>query len=189
VDKVVNLFPPMCLGCGHALREELDAAPCRYQQLELRDHRLDVTEWRCHEVECERCGAATQAKYNRTKIPSSVFGPCLTAVVALLTGAYHLSRRKTQRLLSELLGISISLGTISAMERRSSNALKACHEEALLEVQRAGVKHTIPVNVKKRAPPHPFRALGGGVNTVLSKYARHRHATNVVAQLLWGCPA
>jgi transposase len=142
VDSVVNLFPSVCLGCGHALPEELDATPCRYQQLELREHRPHVTEWRCHEVDCERCGAATRAEYDRTKIPRSAFGPCLTAVVALLTGAYHLSRRKTQRLLSELLGISISLGAISAMERRSSEALKSCHEEALREVQHAGVKHT-----------------------------------------------
>jgi len=43
----------------------------------------------------------------------------LTATVALLTGAYHLSRRKTQRLLWELFGISVSLGAISAMEQRA----------------------------------------------------------------------
>jgi hypothetical protein len=40
------------------------------------------------------------------------------------TGVYHLSRRKTQQLLKELFGISISVGTISAMERRASEALK-----------------------------------------------------------------
>jgi transposase len=60
----------------------------------------------------------------------------------MLTGAYHLSRRKTQRLLEELFGIAVSLGAVSAMEQRASEALATAHAEALREVQHAGVKHT-----------------------------------------------
>jgi transposase len=142
VDTVVDLFPDVCLGCACQLPRIVDIAACRYQQLELRDHRPHVTEWRRHEVHCERCGSSTTAAYDSAKIPSSAFGPCLTAVVAMLTGAYHLSRRKTQSLLSELFGISVSLGAISAMEKRASEALKSAHAEALREVQYAGVKHT-----------------------------------------------
>jgi transposase len=142
VDTFVDLFPPMCLGCGQSLPRTPDVAACRYQQLDLRDHRPHLTEWRRHEVECERCGAATRADYDRTQLPSFAFGPCLTAVVVLLTGAYHLSRRKTRKLLHELFGISVSTGAISAMERRASSALAQAHEEAEREVQYAGVKHT-----------------------------------------------
>ena len=142
VDTFIELFPEVCLGCAWQLSRVVDIAACRYQQLELRDHRPHVTEWRRHEVKCERCGTWTRADYDSTQIPSSVFGPCLTAVVALLTGAYHLSRRKTQKLLLELFGISISLGAISAMERRASEALKSAHQEALREVQYAAIKHT-----------------------------------------------
>jgi hypothetical protein len=60
----------------------------------------------------------------------------------LLTGAYHLIRRKTLTLLSELFGIAVSLGAISAMEQRASVALASAHDEALREVQYAGVKHS-----------------------------------------------
>jgi len=95
VDEVVDLFPEVCEGCAYLLPEKQDAAACRYQQLEIRDHRPHLTEWRRHEVHCERCGAWTRATYDPKKIPCVAFGPCLTAVVALLTGAYHLSRRKT----------------------------------------------------------------------------------------------
>jgi transposase len=66
----------------------------------------------------------------------------LTAVIVLLTGAYHLSRRKTRKLLKELFGISISTGAISTMEKRASAALAKAHEEATCEVQHAGVKHS-----------------------------------------------
>jgi transposase len=142
VSKVVDLFPEACEGCADPLPEVQDAAACRYQQLEIQDHRPHLTEWRRHEVHCERCDAWTRAPHDPQKIPSMAFGPCLTAVVVLLTGAYHLSRRKTRKLLQELFGISVSLGAISSMERRASKALKPAHEEALREVQYAGVKHS-----------------------------------------------
>lgn len=142
VDTFVDLFPKVCLGCGRSLPEILDPGACRYQQLDLRDHRPHLTEWRRHEVDCEHCDCSTRATYDSGKIPSTAFGPCLTAVVAMLTGAYHLSRRKTQQLLSELFGIEVSLGAISKMEQRASEALASAHEEALLEVQYAEVKHS-----------------------------------------------
>jgi transposase len=104
VDTFVDLFPDVCLGCARPLRHTLDAAACRYQQLDVRDHRPHLTEWRRHEVQCEHCSAWTRSAYDSAKIPNSAFGPCLTATVALLTGAYHLIRRKTLTLLSELFG-------------------------------------------------------------------------------------
>ena len=140
VDVLVDLFPDVCLGCARALPRVFDAAACRYQQMELCDHRPQLTEWRRHDVDCEHCGISTRAAYDG--IPNSAFGPCLTAVVAMLTGAYHLSRRKTRKLLWELFGISVSLGAVSAMEQRASEALSAAYAEALREVQYAGVKHS-----------------------------------------------
>ena len=142
VNEVVELFPGQCEGCADSLPEKKDLCALRYQQLELRDHRPHLIEWRRHEGHCKRCGAWTRAPYDPKKIPSSAFGPCLTATVALLTGAYHLSRRKTQKLLHELFGISVSLGAISSMERRASKALQSAYDEAVREVQHAGVKHS-----------------------------------------------
>jgi transposase len=142
VDSFVDLFPSTCLGCAHELPPTPDANACRYQQLDLRDHRPHVTEWRRHEITCKRCGAATRAEYDRSQLPTFAFGPCLTAVVVLLTGAYHLSRRKAKKLLQDLFDIKVSVGAVSAMEKRASSALAQAHEEAEKEVQYAGVKHS-----------------------------------------------
>lgn len=142
VNAVEDLFPDVCLDCAFELPPTPDIAACRYQQIDLRDHRPHLTEWRRHEVKCPRCGGLTRAEYDPSRIPNSAFGPCLTAVVAMLTGAYHISRRKTRKLLLELFGIEISLGAISAMERRTGEALAAAYEEAEREVQYARVKHT-----------------------------------------------
>ena len=91
---------------------------------------------------CDCCGARTRAAYDASVTPSSAFGPCLTAVVALLTGVYHLSRRQAQHLLQELFGIHISLGALSAMERRVSEALEAAYDEAKHKVEHTTVKHS-----------------------------------------------
>ena len=142
VDCVVDLFPEACQGCARPLPREQDGEARRYQQLELVDHRPHLTEWRRHSVQCGHCRVSTRAAYDLAVLPRSAFGSHLTACVALLTGAYHLSRRKTQKLLQELFGIHVSLGAVSSMERRAAEALAQCHDEALREVQSALVKHT-----------------------------------------------
>lgn len=60
----------------------------------------------------------------------------------MVTGAYHISRRRTQKLLRELIGITVSLGAVIAMERRASDALKSVYDEAPLEVQYARSTHS-----------------------------------------------
>lgn len=141
VDMFIDLYPDVCMGCAGPLPQIPNENARRHQQLDLRDHRPHVTEFRRHEIVCGGCGARTRAPYDPNKIPSSSFGPCLTAVVGLLTGVYHLSRRNAQQLLLELFDISVSLGAISAMEQRASAALQTAYDEAKREVEHAGVKH------------------------------------------------
>jgi transposase len=127
--------------CTAKLPRTPDIDARRYQVVDLVRGGRYVTEWRRHEVGCDRCGACTRAEYDPAEIPFSPFGPQLVAVVVLLTGAYHLSRWQTARLLRELFGIAISVGSISNLERRASTALAAPAEEAYREVEAAAVKH------------------------------------------------
>ena len=141
VDEVVDLFPEVCLGCTAALAQLIDDDPRRHQLLELVDGRARVTEIRRHEVRCN-CGHRTRVSYADANIPASPFGPRLVATVAMLTGVYHLSRRTAQAVLLELLDARISLGAVSSMEARASEALKSPTTEARHEVEGAEVKHT-----------------------------------------------
>jgi len=110
----------------------------RYQVVE----RPEIKEFRRHEVECGCCGHKTRAVYGATLIPSSPFGPRLIALIALLTGVYHVSRRKTGQLLQDVLDVKLSLGAISSLEARVSDALAAPAPEAWERVHEADVKHT-----------------------------------------------
>lgn len=143
VDQVFNLFPKECGNCWAALPEVLDPAAKRYQQTELLPPvKPHTKEWRCHEVTCPLCGYRTRAPYDPGQIPASPFGPRLMATAAMLSGDYHLSRRKTVRLLFELFGVRMSLGALSAVEARVSQAIVPAVDQAWEQAKEAPVKHT-----------------------------------------------
>lgn len=141
VDEVVDLFPKECEDCYRPLAEIPDPSPKRYQQVELPVVEPEIIEYRRHTVRCD-CGHDTCATYDPAVIPVSSFGPRLMSVVALLTAVYHLSRRQTVRLLGDLLGMDISLGAVSAIESRVSEAVVPAVDEAWTKVLAAPVKHT-----------------------------------------------
>ena len=142
VDEVMDLFPPECASCWTSLRPISDPLAKRYQFTELNPTRAHTTEYRRHSVCCPECGFKTRAAYDEAVIPRFVFGPRLSAVVAMLTGVYHLSRRETVHLLWELLGVRMSLGSVSAIEKRVSEFVAPAVDEAWEKAREALVKHT-----------------------------------------------
>jgi transposase len=70
-------------------------------------------------------------------VPRGAFGPRLQAAVALLTGAYRLSKRQVRSLLADLLGLSISTGMVCKTERAGAEALAAPVEAVYEHVRRA----------------------------------------------------
>jgi transposase len=142
VDDLINLFPAQCANCSASLPELTDRYAKRYQVTELPAFEPHTTEYRRHAVQCACCQHTTRAALDPNVIPSSPFGPRLMSAIALLTGVYHLSRRKAAHLLSDLVGVKISLGAVSAVEARVSEAVEPAVQEACAIVNRAAVKHT-----------------------------------------------
>ena len=141
IDEVIDLFPAECESCWKPLPQVPDDFARRHQLTDLKPLAVHTTEWRRHAVVCPCCGYKTRAKYDPQVIPRLSFGPQLMAVVALLTGVYHLSRRQAVRLLRELLGVRMSLGSVSAIERRVSEAVEPAVDEAMESARGAAVKH------------------------------------------------
>lgn len=137
VTEIADHFPDECESCWNPLPKMPDAAPTRSQRIELPPIQPLVIEDRWHTVRCA-CGYETAAPY----LPPPTFGPRLEAVVALLTGVFHVSRRATRRFLSDVLDVEISLGSVSAVEARVSAAVKPAVEEAWDRAEQADVKHT-----------------------------------------------
>ncbi len=137
VDRIVDHFPCTCEDCGAHLPRQEDPAPLRIQTTEVPPIRPEVTEDRYHAVTCD-CGCTTRPRPAST----SAFGPRLMALIALFTGVYHLSRRRTAAILGDVLGVTISVGAVSTVEGRASEALKPAVDEAWDVVDQAEVKHT-----------------------------------------------
>jgi hypothetical protein len=69
------------------------------------------------------------------------FGPRLQALVAVLSGAYRLSKRNIQQLLADCFGVELALGSISALESATSEAFREPVAEAYDFVQQQPVAH------------------------------------------------
>ncbi len=142
VDDVVDFYPSHCEKCCETLPQTPDPDAKRYQMTELPAFEPHTTEYRRHAVRCPCCRHSTRAPYDSDRIPASPFGPRLMSVVALLTGVYHLSRRKTVELLGDVVGVDISLGAVSSVEARVSDAVEEPAHEAWRRVSKAKIKHT-----------------------------------------------
>jgi transposase len=132
-------YPPECRRCGTALPRKPDPEPLRHQVIEIPEIEADVHEFRQHRVTCI-CGATTCGELPGGT-PSGLFGPRLLTLIAVLTGAMHVSRRKVQMLLADLLGIEVSLGCISESEAVVSDAVAAAVDEARVHALADRVKH------------------------------------------------
>jgi transposase len=140
VTDTKPLFPSECENCWGELPKVPSTAPQLFQTIELPPLKAHVTQWERHCVACPCCKHKTWASI--AAIPSTPFGPRLSAVIGLITGVYHLSRRSAVSLLSDVLGIDISLGAVSAVEERVSDAVKPAVDEAWAKLDDAPVKHT-----------------------------------------------
>jgi transposase len=124
--KIIEHKPHVCSRCGSCnLRL---GKPWIFQQTELPPIELLVTEYRCFRAVCRDC-KNREAPMPPPGIEPSAFGPCLSAATAMLTGAYHMGKRKAKGLLSALLGTEISLGSISNIEGRMTHGLQETQEE------------------------------------------------------------
>lgn len=137
VDETFDCKPTSCRRCGHTLAGE-DSEPLVHQVAELPKIQPIVTEYRLHRLACEHCGETTCGT-PPIGVPIGSFGPYLQAVLAMLAGAYRLSKRQIQQMMSDLFGLSISTGMVCKLERQSAEALEAPYNELAVSVQQADV--------------------------------------------------
>ena len=109
--------------------------PSDRRTAENRTHHYGVP---LHRLACEHCGETTcyAPPYG---ISTCCFGPYLQAVLAMLAGAYRLSKRQIQQIAYDLFGLSISTGMVSKLERLSAKALEAPYNELAISVHQAEV--------------------------------------------------
>ena len=133
--QVIKCKPPQCRKCGQDLQGD-DPEPIRHQVAEVPPICPAVDEYQLHRLICPDCGTSTCAALP-PGVPKGAFGPRLRAILSVLAGAYRLSKRPIRELVSDLLGLSISIGMISRLERQGAVELETPVEEIREHVRAA----------------------------------------------------
>ncbi len=141
VDEIVAVVPECCRHCEQPLPETAAhrrARVWRHQVVELLPLAVRVTEYQMAMRRCPACGKRTRADLP-AGVPGRPFGARLTAVIALLSGRYRLSRREVRQLLQDLWAVRVSLGAVVRQEQAQSAALAPVVETAQAAVPQAPV--------------------------------------------------
>ncbi|MBD3251282.1 IS66 family transposase [Candidatus Uhrbacteria bacterium] len=133
VKESHEIKPEACRQCGHNLQGE-DAEPYRHQVTEIPPVVAEVVEYRLHTLTCPECGGETRAELPEG-VPQGAFGPRLQAMVSLLTGRYRMSKRDAAEIMDDFFQADPSVGSVCALEKRTSEAIKEPVEEALAYVK------------------------------------------------------
>lgn len=181
VAETIHCKPTSCRRCGHDLVGE-DSEPLVHQVAELPRIQPVVTEYRLHRLACEHCGETTCGSLP-IGVPTVCFGPYLQAVLAMLAGAYRLSKRQIQQIVGDLFSLRISTGMVSKLERQSAEALEAPYHELAASVHEAEV-----VNVDETSWRENRRKvwLWGTVTKLVTVFTIAAHRSRDVAMALLG---
>jgi transposase len=180
VTETHVLRPPTCRRCGLGLGGD-DPAPHRHQVIDVPKVVATVKEYQLHSLVCEGCGIATRASLP-PGVPTGQFGPRLQAVVALCSGDYYLSKRQTERLVEDVFGVPIALGSIANLEQATSDALAAPYEEVAQALRKEPIVHADETGWYE----HSRRAwLWGAIGGALALFiVRARRSGKVARELL-----
>ncbi len=139
VDKIQNCLPVSQCSCQGSVQIQFDHYT-RHQQYELPVIRPEITEFRLFSGVCTDC----ELKHNGNiplGTPPGMLGLEAMSTVSSLTGDYRISRRETQRLLENHFHLSLSVGTISNVEKKVSASLETPVEEAKQAVKEEKIVH------------------------------------------------
>lgn len=164
VNRTRQHFPKRCKGCHGPLAPQPHGDPIRHQTIEVPKIEPDVSEHQLHAVLCG-CGTITRAKLPRG-VPRGMCGPNLMAIIALLAGVYHLSRRDAVACISDVLGIPLSLGVLSKVEGKVAHMLAPAHTEAAKLVKRAHAKYADATGWFRKASSRTLWVIASKLATV-----------------------
>lgn len=126
VDHFISCNLETCPHCGG--KDLIDnEQPVSIQQVELPEVKASVTQFNCNKYTCGSCGEHSMAGLP-VGIPNSAFGPRLMALIATLTGIFHLSKREAIRLVKDLYGVDICEGSVINVEERVAWSLREVYE-------------------------------------------------------------
>lgn len=142
VSAVEVRLPKQCQHCGATLPQDPEAVktegePRRHQVTEVPPVKPHITEYRFPNVVCAHCEKTTRAPLPQEIAGHS--GPRLTALIAYWTTVCRMPRRVVEGVLTDVLGIEISLGSTQKAWEEVSQAVEQPYQQLQEQLPRQAV--------------------------------------------------
>lgn len=136
VDDVVACTPAETCPCGGKI--QLESTFERKQVFEIPRFDPTCTEYQIFSGCCATCFAKFKGSLP-AGTPTGILGPNALALISILTGQYHLSKRDVEQIMSDCFGLPISLGTVCNAEQVVAEALEKPFQEATQAIKQEPV--------------------------------------------------
>jgi transposase len=166
-DEVIVHEPAACGGCGEGLAGAAAAGVIRRQVFDLPPIRVRVTEHRLVTRRCG-CGAETCADAPVNVAGRVQYGPRVAAIVLYLHSGQFLSKGRAAQAVSELFGIALSPGTVSAITVRAAEALEPFAEVVRARIQAAPVAGFDETGLRVAGKLHWVHVSRTGTDTLIT---------------------
>lgn len=138
-DVIIECKLDHCPDCGTALSEQDQHFLGRSQVIEIPPIEPVVVEAERYGCRCPECGRYHKAEYPSGLEPHRVFGRRLETIVTYLHHLHHLSYGRLQTVLAMLFGLTISIGALTNLVKRTADRLKPAAEAIRDEIRQAQV--------------------------------------------------
>ena len=141
-QQVVCRPQPQCALCHGDVTVDEDEGnkAIRHQVFDLPPITPQVTQYLRLRGVCRGCGHKHHGVLP-TGVPSGQLGPRVLALVGTLSGQFHLTQGKIQRLLAQVMGLRFSIGTISMAHGHVAQALAEPVQQLQRHMSREPVRH------------------------------------------------
>jgi len=155
VTTFLQVFPETC-PCGHVFSDDASTTgdPYRHQVFEIPPMTPTVTEYQLQHRPCPDCGRTVRAT-RPAGVPALTLGARAQALVTLLTGQYHLSKRQVATCMRDVCGLPLSAASVCAVEAAMSAALAAPVAAVRIAVAQAPAKNVDESGWAQRRDPDP----------------------------------
>jgi transposase len=162
--------------CPRCASDNLQQEPTEisiWQQVEIPKKVAHVTQYERQAFYCLACGHGGTAPLP-DGVEYSAFGPRLKGWISTCTGQFHLSKRETARLINDCLGISLSIGSVSNVERQTTQLLQPAYEAIARAVLKGRVIHVDETSWRDSAKNH-FAWVASCANATLYRIDERRN--------------
>ncbi len=134
-DEVIRHEPAVCAGCGGGLADAIDVGVTARQVFDLPPITAQVIEHRLVRRRCA-CGTVTTGPAPARVSAPVQYGPGIRAAVTYLQAGQFLPKQRTADILSDLLKVPISSGTVSTI---TTEAAETIEDSGFLDQVRDGL--------------------------------------------------